>query len=182
MAAGVIPVRARGDEWTLKANAPVTCAPDASVGDIAATLGLSAADITGPPLWVNTGNEQMVVPVANADVVRRCHPDPARMATHQKSDNVPKFFVWAELGNGEIVARFFLLKHGALMEDHGTGSAAANLGGWFVTQRVALPLQRVIWQGEAIGRPARLMLNVDTGGGIFVGGQVVELGSGVTVL
>jgi trans-2,3-dihydro-3-hydroxyanthranilate isomerase len=185
MGAGVIPVRAGGqggDEWTLKANAPTTRAPDASKGEIAATLGLNTTDITATPLWVNTGNEQMVVPVASADAVRRCRPDPARMATQQNADNVPKFFVWAELGGGEILARFFLLKHGALMEDHGTGSAAANLGGWFVTQRAALPLKRMIQQGEPIGRPARLMLDVDAEGGIFVGGHVVDLGAGTVVV
>lgn len=182
MAAGVIPVNAQGDAWTLKANAPQTRAPDASVADIAATLGLNAADIAAAPLWVNTGNEQMMVPAASADAVRRCRPDPARMAAHRNADNVPKFLVWAELGGGNILARFFLLKHGALMEDHGTGSAAANLGGWFVVQRASLPLKRVIQQGEPIGRPARLMLEVDPNSGIYVGGDVVELGAGTVVL
>jgi len=182
MGAGVIPVKAKGDEWTLKANAPKTRAPAATTAELAAILGLNAGDIAGTPLWVNTGNEQMMVPVASADAVRRCRPDPARMATQHNADNQPKFLVWAELGGGDILARFFLLKHGALMEDHGTGSAAANLGGWFVAQRAKLPLKRVIQQGEPIGRPARLMLDVDVQGGIFVGGHVVELGAGTVVL
>ncbi len=182
MTAGVIPVQARGDTWTLKANAPKTRAPDASVVEIAATLGLNAADLAAAPLWVNTGNEQMVVALGSADAVRRCRPDPARMAAHRNADNAPKFFAWAELGNREILARFFLLKHGALLEDYGTGSAAANLGGWFVTQRAVLRLKRVIQQGEPIGRPARVMLDVDANGGIFVGGVVVELGVGTVVL
>lgn len=182
MTAGVVPVTARGDQWTLQANAPRVRAPDAAAGEIAATLGLAADDLAAAPQWVNTGNEQMMVAVASAAAVRRCCPDPARMATHCNADNAPKFLVWAELGNGDILARFFLLKHGTLLEDYGTGSAAANLGGWFVTQRAALPLTRVIHQGEPIARPAKVRLDVDAGGGIFVGGLVVELGTGTVAL
>ena len=77
---------------------------------------------------------------------------------------------------------FFLLKHDALSEDHGTGSAAANLGGWYVARKAPLPVKRVIHQGEPIARPSRLLLNVDAGGGIYVGGHVIELGTGSVVL
>jgi predicted PhzF superfamily epimerase YddE/YHI9 len=35
-----------------------------------------------------------------------------------------------------------------------------------------------MWQGEPIGRPAKLMLNVDAQGDIRIGGRVVELGAG----
>lgn len=185
MGAGVIPVRANppgGEHWTLTANAPTTRKPQASLDDIAATLGLNTTDITGEPLWVNTGNEQMMVPVASPDVVRRCRPDAARMAAYPNADNAPKFFVWADMPGGEILARFFLLKHGALMEDHGTGSAAANLGGWYVVRRAPLPLRRVIHQGEPIARPAKLLLDVDAQGGIHVGGDVVEVGRGSVTL
>lgn len=183
--AGVIPVRASpagGDLWTLTANAPTTRKPAADAGEIAATLGLNAADLAGEPLWVNTGNEQMIVPVSSADAVRRCRPDPARMAAHPNADNAPKFLVWADLGGDEILARFFLLKHGTLLEDYGTGSAAANLGGWYIVRGVPLPLKRVIHQGEPIGRPAKVLLNVDAGQHIHVGGLVMELGRGTVTL
>ena len=90
--------------------------------------------------------------------------------------------MWADLGGDELLVRFFLLKHGALSEDHGTGSAAANLGGWFVAHKAVLPVKRVIHQGEVISRPSRLLLNVDAGSGIYVGGQVIELGAGTLTL
>src|SRR5437762_2608923 len=44
MRAGVIPVRAQGDVWTLEANAPRTRAVAASRDELAAMLGLAAAD------------------------------------------------------------------------------------------------------------------------------------------
>jgi trans-2,3-dihydro-3-hydroxyanthranilate isomerase len=184
--AGVIPVTARGDAWTLKANAPKTRAFGQSNAWLAQTLGINATDISHTPLWVNTGNEQIVVPLAGADAVRRCKPDAQRMAGEQSADGNSKIYVWADAdnhaGGGHLFVRFFLLKHGALSEDHGTGSAAANLGGWYVAQKTPLPLKRVIHQGEVISRPAQLLLEVDAGGGIYVSGHVVELGAGVVNL
>ena len=141
-------------------------------------MGLEASDLRETPLWVSTGNEQLLAPLASADAVRRCRPDSARMAAITNVDGTPKIYVWAELGNSEVLARFFLLKHGALIEDYGTGSAAANLGGWFVARQASLPVKRMIHQGEPIGRPARVALEVDASGGIYVGGQVIELGAG----
>src|SRR3954469_24561214 len=52
--AGVIPVSARGDVWTLEANAPKHRAVEASREDLAAMLRLSVADLSAnveaPPL------------------------------------------------------------------------------------------------------------------------------------
>jgi len=104
------------------------------------------------------------------------------MAAEKAADDVVKIYVWAPLSNDELLARFFLLKHGALAEDYGTGSAAANLGGWYVARNMTLPLRCVIRQGEPIGRPARLLLDVDAEGGIHVSGRVIELGTGAVTL
>jgi PhzF family phenazine biosynthesis protein len=179
---GIVPVRASGDDWTLKAKLPQTRALAQSNEAFAAIMGLQASDIGEAPLWVNTGSEQLVAPLASVDEVRRARPDPAGIATLAQIDGAPKVLAWAESGGGEVLARFFLLKHGALLEDFGTGSAAANLGGWFVTKQAALPLKRLISQGEPIGRPARLMLEVDAQSGIHVSGRVIELGVGSVTL
>jgi PhzF family phenazine biosynthesis protein len=178
MKAGVIPVTARGDDWTLQANAPVTRAPAADAPQIASVLGLEPREIAGVPLWVDTGSEQLVVPLARVEAIRQCRPDAARMAR----EDLARLYVWARAGGSDVLARFFMLKHGALGEDFGTGSAAANLGGWFVARESPLPISRVIHQGEPIGRPARLKLDVDREGRIFVGGRVIELGRGTLSL
>jgi len=114
MRAGVIPVRADGDRWTLTANAPRHRAPAATRDD--------------------------------------------------------------------VLARFFFLKYGAIVEDPGTGSACANLGGWLLATNASLPQRLRIDQGEAVGRRCRLDLTVDVGRGIHVGGRVVELGRGTITL
>jgi PhzF family phenazine biosynthesis protein len=182
MGAGVIPVAARGNEWTLKANAPQTRAYARSSAELAQTLGISAADIADTPLWVNTGNEQLIVPRASVDAVRRCRPDTARMVAETAVKDATKVFIWADAGGGELLARFYFVRHGVLGEDYGTGSAAANLGGWYVARKAMLPIKRVLRQGEPIARPAKLLLDVDAQGTICVGGLVMELGAGSVTL
>lgn len=183
MHAGIIPVRAHGDEWTLQANAPRTRAVAASRGELAAMLGLDAPDIGRDPLWVDTGSEQLVIPLASAGAVQRCAPRADLLAQHG-SVTLPgggaraMAYVWAETGADAVQARFFFPKHGAVVEDPGTGSACANLGGWLVATGAPLPQRRTITQGEAVGRRCVLQLVVDTGGQIFVAGRVVELGRG----
>jgi PhzF family phenazine biosynthesis protein len=87
-------------------------------------------------------------------------------------------YVWSRAGEGEVLARFFFSKHGAVVEDPGTGSACANLGGWLVATGAARPQVLTVSQGEAVGRPCRLGLEVDADGRIFVSGRVIELGRG----
>ena len=182
MKAGVIPVTAQADQWTLEANAARTRAPASGASGIAAMLGIETGEIADEPLWVDTGTEQLVVPLATPETVRRCRPDTARMLELGTVNVVPKVYVWAWHGDSAILARFFLLKHGTLAEDYGTGSAAANLGGWFAAKKVALPVSCMIQQGEPIGRPARLRLEVDREKRILVGGRVIELGRGTILL
>jgi trans-2,3-dihydro-3-hydroxyanthranilate isomerase len=87
-------------------------------------------------------------------------------------------YVFAQEGPDSVVARFFFTKGSSLLEDPATGSAAANLGGWYLAQITALPLERTISQGRETGRPSRLRLRVDEDGAIFVAGEVVPLGRG----
>ena len=183
MLAGTIPVIAQGDVWTLEARAPVTREVDASREQLAQMLGLEVPDLGAHPLWVDTGSEQLVIPLAGADAVRRCAPDAGLVMRHggmQLGTGVTRAmaYAWAEDGPRSILARFFFSKHGAIVEDPGTGSACANLGGWLVATGAPLPQQWSIAQGDAVGRRCKLGLAVDSGGRIFVSGHVIELGRG----
>ena len=180
MAAGVIPVTARGDRWTLAARAPTWRAAEASQAQLAEMLGLAPADLAGEALWVNTGSEQLVIPLASPEAIARAAPLPHLLERYGHSNAERHMaYVWAEAGDGEVAARFFFPKGPAVTEDPATGSACANLGGWFVASGTALPLTRTVRQGELVGRPSRLGLAVDAAGGIFVSGLVIELGRGV---
>ena len=177
MGAGIIPVTADGDTWTLQANAARHRAADASNADLAAMLGLAAADIAGPPLWVDTGSEQLVIPLASEAAVQRAAPRPDLMLVHASNATRAMAYVYSRRGD-DVLARFFFPKHGAVIEDPGTGSACANLGGWLVATGAPLPQRLTVRQGEAVGRPCRLGLEVDAGGAIRVSGRVVEIGRG----
>jgi len=187
MRAGVIPVRAQGDVWTLEANAPRTRAVAASRDELAAMLGLAATDVGSAPLWVDTGSEQLVIPLTSVAAVRNCKPN-AELMVRYGSVTLPRggsramAYVWAEVAPNGILARFFFPKYGAIIEDPGTGSACANLGGWLVATGASRPRTLTIAQGEAVGRRCRLGLTVDAAGGIFVSGRVIELGRGTITL
>jgi PhzF family phenazine biosynthesis protein len=177
MIAGVIPVEARGDVWTLQANAPKHRAPHASNAELAAMLGLAEHDIAGTPLWVDTGAEQLVIPLGTSDAVRRVSPHPDLMTRHGSNGTRAMAYVFARDGD-QVLARFFFPKQGAIAEDPGTGSACANLGGWLIATGAQLPQQLTIRQGEAVGRPCLLGLGVAADQAIRVSGRVVELGRG----
>jgi trans-2,3-dihydro-3-hydroxyanthranilate isomerase len=180
--AGIIPVHADGDVWTLTANAPKHRAPAASRAELAAMLGLDIGDLAdAPPLWVDTGSEQLVIPLASFDAVRRAAPSAAALGAHGSSGNRAMAYAFARDGD-HVLTRFFFRKHDAVIEDPGTGSACANLGGWLLATHAALPQQLTIDQGEAVGRPCRLGLLVTQERLIRVSGRVIELGRGVLSL
>ena len=85
-------------------------------------------------------------------------------------------------GARAVVSRFFFPKHGAVVEDPGTGSACANLGGWLIATGAPLPQRLAVAQGDAVGRPCRLGLEVTADGKIRVSGRVVELARGAVKL
>ncbi len=192
MRAGVIPVNARGDVWTLQANAPRHRAVSATRAELAAMLVLAEADVApdpgAPPLWVDTGSEQLVIPLASADAVRRAAPRADLLHAHGHTGQRAMAYVFAPdsqqstAGARTMVARFFFPKHGAVVEDPGTGSACANLGGWLIATGAPLPQRMTIAQGDAVGRPCRLGLEVTADRRIRVSGRVLELARGTVTL
>jgi len=193
MRAGVIPVQAHGDVWTLQANPPRVRAVAATRGDLAAMLVLAEADVApdpaAPALWVDTGSEQLVIPLATADAVRRAAPRADLLLAHGHTGQRAMAYVFApdrapRAAGGEraAVARFFFPKHGAVIEDPGTGSACANLGGWLIATGAPLPQRMTIALGDAVGRPCRLGLEVTADRTIRVSGRVVEVARGTVTL
>ena len=189
-AAGVVPVTAHGDAWTFTPPCPggvQTAPPALDRAEIASLLGLDAADLLGDPIWVDTGADQLLIPVASVQAVRRIAPDASRLDRWQANSlgrKVMYAFAFDEGrqqdGRQVVVARYFYAKAGGgLNEDAGTGSACANLGGWLQHRNHALPARILVEQGDQIGRPCRLLLDVQADGRIQVGGRALEIGRGV---
>jgi PhzF family phenazine biosynthesis protein len=183
MKAGIIPVKAAGDRWTLAANPPRWREVDEPRAKLAQVLGLEASDIADRPLWVSTGREQLLVPVRDAAAVDRSRPRADVFSRLKSEDGASMAYVFCDAGDaaGTVRSRFFFPSGAAILEDPATGSACANLGGWFIATRPGSDVRRTISQGEAVQRPSTLYLSVSAGA-IRVGGDVVELAKGALAL
>ena len=192
MSAGIIPVHRSGARWTLQANAPQWRELDAPRAELAAALGLAPADLIDRPLWVNVGREQLIVPLASVEAVRRAQPRLEALLRLRSQDGGSMAYLFASYDRAtpgkaaaereRLCARFFFPQGPTILEDPATGSAASNLGGWFIAMRDARGLRVEIDQGEQAGRPSRLFLELDTAQRILVSGEVIELGRGTLSL
>jgi len=184
MKAGVIPVSANGDRWTLEANTPRGRAVPHSRAELAEMLGLAEGDIGEWPLWISAGREQLMVPLKSREAVRRARPKADVFTRLKSEDGASMAYVFHDDG-AAVEARFFFPSGVAILEDPATGSACANLGGWFSVVRPKTDIARTVSQGEAVQRPSTLYLNVEWDASnprVFVGGDVIELGRGAVNL
>jgi PhzF family phenazine biosynthesis protein len=179
--AGIIPVRATGNRWTLQANAPTWRELEEPRFTLAQVLGLDKEDIAERPLWVSTGVEQLIVPLASEAAVRRVRVRADLLAQLASTEGHSQVYVFAPVSTG-LLARFFFSLGTSAPEDPATGSATANLGGWCLAMGHTLPCEFEIAQGEYTGRPSSLRLRVDGERQIYVSGEVIELGRGSVTL
>jgi len=170
MRAGVIPVSAQGRRWMLAANPARSREIECSRARLAEQLGLTEQDIGERPLWVSTGTEQLIVPLTSTAAVERAIPASAGFPGMA--------YVFAMAAPDRVLARFFFPQGAAILEDPATGSACANLGGWWIAMNREIPCNLMISQGEKIERPSTLELAVEAGGQIRVSGEVIEIGRG----
>ena len=180
MIAGKVRVTSDGDTWTLRAaQAPKTRTVDASRAELARMVGLPDDAVCDDPLWVDTGVEQLMIPIATTELVRAAKPVPELLerwgfsATRQEA----MAYLFAR-DQPQWTVRFFFTSTGSVIEDPATGSACANLGGWLIARGTERPVDVTLRQGDAISRPSRLGLVVEIDGGIYVTGAVIELGRG----
>ena len=194
MKAGVIPVSAQADRWTLQANAPKWREVAESREALAAMLSLEPRDIGERPLWVSTGREQLIIPLTSEDAVRRARPKPDALGRIESEEGGSMAYVFAPrkamgptstspppsgaAGRDLLLARFFFPQGPAVLEDPATGSATANLGGWCLAVERERPCRFEISQGEQAQRPSILYLDVEADRRVRVSGDVVELGRG----
>jgi PhzF family phenazine biosynthesis protein len=179
MRAGIIPVTSNGDHWTLRAAASTSRLVDVAPPELARLLGLESSDIGFQPLWMKAGREQLVIPLTSEAAVRRVRPKAELFERLKSVDGAGQAYVFASMGAKKILSRFFFPDNGAILEDPATGSACANLGGWFIAMGRRPPLVFEVAQGEFVGRPSTLQLEVNTDNEVFVGGEVIEIGSGI---
>ena len=143
-----------------------------ALGVEAASLGLEARELGRSgflrPAFANGGLRQLLVPVRDAESLRRCVP-PIGMRTSDWGA-----YVFTAVGAGRIKARGLWPGLG-IAEDPATGSAAVNLG-LYLAQRLG-EIEVEIMQGEQIERPSRIFLRARAGI-VRVGGRCVGVSEG----
>jgi trans-2,3-dihydro-3-hydroxyanthranilate isomerase len=145
----------------------------------AAAAGLGPEDLHPelPPQVVSTGLRQLIVPVRDADAVARAAMDPPTLGAVVEHAGADGFYLFAPTEEG-AKARFFGPGVG-VDEDAATGSAAGPLGAYLAARGFSGPI--VVRQGEEIGRPSVLHVDVTGTGGdwqVTVGGGVFTVGGG----
>lgn len=151
---------------------------EADLAELLGTLGWAAdaLDPALPPRVAFAGSSHPVLAVRDRATLRRLDYDLARL------DALMAARGWTTV---QLVRRRSPLAFdarnpfppGGVVEDPATGSAAAALGGYLRALRlVEPPAQVVVSQGEDLGRPSTLVVDVPTGdGGIAVTGTAVPL-------
>src|SRR5512147_2277102 len=115
MRAGIIPVTANGDHWTLRAAASTSRLVEVQPAEIAKWLGLDASDIGFQPLWMKAGREQLVIPLTSEAAVRRARPRPEMFDKLRSVDGAGQAYVFASTGAKKIMSRFFFPDGAAIL-------------------------------------------------------------------
>ncbi len=154
-----------------------TLASDALVADSLSALGwqLDELDLSIPPARAYAGAWHLVLAVAQAERLAHLDYDFDRLKALMQQDGLLTLqLIWRESPNVFHSRNPFPV--GGVVEDPATGAAAAALGGYLRdAQLISVPQQIVIRQGEAMGRPSRLEVDIPTSGGIGVSGMAVRL-------
>jgi trans-2,3-dihydro-3-hydroxyanthranilate isomerase len=144
---------------------------------VLAALGLEPADGHPelPPQVVSTGLAQLMIPVRDEDVLSRARPDAAPLDGLLRELGVICAYVAAhDPANDKAHARGYFAADGMIVEDPATGSAAGPLCAYLHARTGAERID--VLQGEAMGRPSRMMC--EAGERVRVAGDVVVLAEG----
>ena len=152
-------------------------------GLVARATGLSADDLHPelPMQVVSTGLAHLLVPVRDDDVLRAAVRDEAACAEVVRRSSGESLYLFAVRGEGDVRARMFDADL-SIGEDPATGSAAGPLGAYLAIHGLAgMPGRALVAQGEQVGRPSILHLDVQPEGegwAVRVGGGVQVVGDG----
>jgi trans-2,3-dihydro-3-hydroxyanthranilate isomerase len=188
VAAGEIPVEVdveSGTAWMIQLR-PSFSPPFADRELVARAGGLTTADLHPelPVQVVSTGLPPLLVPVRDLETLRRARIDQPLVAEACERAGAEELYLFAA-HDGGVTARFFGPTAG-IVEDPATGSAAGPLGAYLAANGLAgMPGSVTVFQGEQVGRPSELHLEVAPDGDgwrVRVGGGVRFVGEGAFLL
>ncbi|MEL7046263.1 MAG: PhzF family phenazine biosynthesis isomerase [Pseudomonadota bacterium] len=150
---------------------------EALLKDVLLTLDWNHSDLSSaiPPVRAYAGAWHLVLAAAEADRLASLHYDfkeLRQIMLHRELTTLQ--LVWQE--RPDLFHSRNPFPVGGVVEDPATGAAAAALGGYLRDAGlIATPTRFAIRQGEVMGRPSDLTVDVPRSGGIVVSGSAVEL-------
>ncbi len=181
-AAGVVPVEVEARKGvayaTLTSVEPTTEeAPAPLVGDVLATLKWSKDDLCPEmkPAIAAAGARHLLLPVVSRERLASVGYSFERLRELMLANDLTTVdLFWRE--SETVIHSRNLFPVGGVVEDPATGAAAAALAGHLrTTGAIRAPTKFVIQQGDDMGRPSRIMINVPLSGGIEVSGTAVSI-------
>lgn len=152
-------------------------APAALVSEALSTLGWERSELDDsiPPAKAYAGAWHLILAVADANRLSELDYDFDRLKALMLREGLTTLqLVWRELPAVFHSRNPFPV--GGVVEDPATGAAAAALGGYLREAKlVTAPSAILIRQGEAMGRPSRLTVEIPATGGIVVTGTAVPI-------
>ncbi|GAA3929917.1 PhzF family phenazine biosynthesis protein [Luteimonas lutimaris] len=180
---GEVPVDVRTDNGRREAALTSVAsrhepASAALVDTALSTLGWTHADLdpTIPPARAFAGAWHLVLAVGDSGTLARLDYDFDRLKALMLADGLTTLqLLWRE------GPRVFHARNpfpvGGVVEDPATGAAAAALGGYLRDAGLLdAPASLLIRQGETMGRPSQLQVDIPATGGIVVRGTAVPIG------
>jgi len=181
-AAGDVPVDVDVDggiAW-MQQLPPVFGEPVVDRDAVARAAGLEPGDlIDGLPIVSGSvGIPHLLVAVRDEVALRRAARDEVGCSAVCAATDAEALYLFAVRADGDVMARMFD-RWLAIGEDPATGSAAGPLGAYLASHRLAgMPGRVTIAQGEMVGRPSFLHVDVRLDGDSFT----VEVGGGVRIV
>jgi trans-2,3-dihydro-3-hydroxyanthranilate isomerase len=151
---------------------------------VAEAAGLAPDDLHPdlPMQVISTGLGPLIVPLRDEEALRRAERSEPGCRRATAASGSECLYLFAVRRDGDVMARMFDASFG-VGEDPATGSAAGPLGVYLASRGLAgMPGEAVIAQGEMVGRPSFLHLdvrpqadswNVRVGGGVRIVGEGV---------
>jgi PhzF family phenazine biosynthesis protein len=179
---GVVPVsvREREGRWIAALTSVMPRHEKASAQLLRAALGAlewreDELDPAIPPARIFAGNWHLLIAARTAERLSELDYDYDRLKELMLADGLTTLqLVWRERPDMFHARDPFPV--GGVVEDPATGSGAAALGGYLRDAGLlTAPAQIVIRQGEAMGRPSRLEVEIPVTGGIVVSGTAVPM-------
>lgn len=182
--AGQISVTVRADQGRIDASL-VSVEPkhepasDELVADVTAALGWRSEELDTaiPPARAFAGAWHLVLAAQSRDRLDALDYDFDEMkAIMERDELVTLQLVWRE--DATVFHSRNPFPVGGVVEDPATGAAAAALGGYLRDAAlIQVPAAITIRQGETMGRPSRIEVEIPEQGGIVVSGTAVPMPS-----